>query len=241
MSRVAFRGSVLLCLLAAAQARAGLYYSGEAIAELPSQWRGFLLDQRLLRNIAVKPGPGIPANPLRVRYEQAASKLEQARRHGKLKADELADLGALYIRLGDVARAVELLRAGQRDFPQHFRTAANLATAWQLQGDLNMAAASLQQAVRLAPGNLQKGEELQLRLIQQRQRKPRDQDLDDIFGIRYVDETGHYVPGKLAAAERKKLSSDTVALLQQVALWLPADGRLLWQLAELANASRSSA
>jgi tetratricopeptide (TPR) repeat protein len=228
--------SVLLCLLAAAQARAGLYYSGEAIADLPSQWRGFLLDQRSLRNIAVKPATGIPANPLRARYEQAANRLEQARRHGKLKADELADLGALYLRLGDVARAVEILRTAQRDFPHHFRIAANLATAWQLQGDLHQAAASLQQAVRLAPGNLQKAEELQLRLIQQRQRLPGHQELDNLFGIRYVDETGQYEPGKLAATERKKLPSDAVALLQQVALWLPADGRLLWQLAELANA-----
>src|SRR5437588_10471287 len=122
----------LLLLGIAADAPAGLYYSGEAIADLPSQWRGFLLDQRLLRNIAVRPGPGIPANPLRVRYEQAANKLEQARRHGKLKADELADLGALYVRLGDVARAVEILRTAQRDFPHHFRIAANLGTAWQL-------------------------------------------------------------------------------------------------------------
>jgi len=32
--------------------RAGLYYSGETQAELPSQWRGFLLDQRTLRQIA---------------------------------------------------------------------------------------------------------------------------------------------------------------------------------------------
>ena len=32
-------------------ARAGLYYSGEEIAPLPSQWRGFLLDQRILRSL----------------------------------------------------------------------------------------------------------------------------------------------------------------------------------------------
>jgi len=32
------------------------------------------------------------------------------------------------------------------------------------------------------------------------------------------------------------MPSDAVAVAQQLALWLPADGRLLWQLAELANA-----
>jgi hypothetical protein len=32
------------------------------------------------------------------------------------------------------------------------------------------------------------------------------------------------------------LPDDAVAIVQQLALWLPADGRLLWQLGELANA-----
>ena len=54
--------------------------------------------------------------------------------------------------------------------------------------------------------------------------------LDDLFGIRYVGEDGSYQPGKLAAAEAKKLPANAAALVQQLALWLPADGRLLWQL-----------
>src|SRR5438445_6521229 len=45
-----------------------------------------------------------------------------------------------------------------------------------------------------------------------------------------------YEPGKLTLAQRKKLPADAVAITQRLALWLPADGRLLWQLAELANA-----
>ena len=45
-------GTVLAC---PSSARAGLYYSGEQFAELPSQWRGLLLDLRTLRGIAVKP------------------------------------------------------------------------------------------------------------------------------------------------------------------------------------------
>src|SRR5438445_2159536 len=143
-------------LVSVNSARAGLYYSGEAIAELPSQWRGFLLDQRTLRNIAVKPGPGSAANPAREKYEDAAAKLEKASRERKLSADEMADLGALYVRLGEIAKAVEVLRGGHRDHPQHFRIVSNLGTAWQLHGDLNQAATCLQQAVRLAPGKLQK-------------------------------------------------------------------------------------
>jgi hypothetical protein len=60
--------------------------------------------------------------------------------------------------------------------------------------------------------------------------------LDDLFGVRYAGEDGHYQAGKLAPSERKKLPSDAVAIVQQLALWFPTDGRLLWQLAELANA-----
>src|SRR5437899_8072459 len=100
---------VLTLLSLTPVARAGLYYSGEAIAELPSQWRGFLLDQRLLRNIAVKPTAATPASPARVRYAEEAAKLEKTGRQRNLTADEQADLGALYVRLGDVAKAVEVL------------------------------------------------------------------------------------------------------------------------------------
>src|SRR5205823_5752774 len=133
-------------------ARAGLYYSGEEVAPLPSQWRGFLIDQRLLRSLAFKPAPGTPASPLRRRYERAAAGLEKAARSRKLSADELADLGALHVRLGDLPRAVEVLRAAQRQHPRHFRVVANLGTAWQLHGDLGQAEACLREAVRLAPG-----------------------------------------------------------------------------------------
>ena len=224
-------------LVSVNSARAGLYYSGEAIAELPSQWRGFLLDQRTLRNIAVKPGPGSAANPVREKYEDAAAKLEKASRERKLSADEMADLGALYVRLGEIAKAVEVLRGGHRDHPQHFRIVANLGTAWQLHGDLNQAATCLQQAVRLAPGKLQKAEEYQLKLVHLRQKQGREaRRLDDLFGVEYVGENGKYEPGKLTLAQRKKLPADAVAITQRLALWLPADGRLLWQLGELANA-----
>jgi Tfp pilus assembly protein PilF len=219
------------------RAWAGLYYSGEEFADLPSQWSGFLLDQRTLRNIGVKPNGKLAASPARNRYQEAADKLARARRDRKLTADESADLAALYVRLGEVQQAIDVLRAAQRDHADHFRIAANLGTAWQLQGDLDQAVSCLQQAVRLAPGKWQKSEEYHLKLVRLRQRQGRDnQALDDLFDVRYVGAGNQYEPGKLAAEQRKKLPSDAVSITQQLALWLPADGRLLWQLAELANA-----
>jgi hypothetical protein len=226
----------LIFLAFSAGAKAGLYYSGEKIAPLPSQWRGFLLDQRTLRNIAVKPNARTEASPARRHYEAEAARLEKQAKTRKLTADEQADLGAVYIRLGEVVKAIERLRAAQREHPKHFQIVANLGTAWQLQGELAQAATSLHQAVRLAPGKLQKAEEYQLKLVRLRQRGKRDsQALDNLFGVRFVADNGTYEPGKLAAEQRKKLPASAPALVQQLALWLPADGRLLWQLAELAS------
>jgi tetratricopeptide (TPR) repeat protein len=226
-----------LALLAFAPfVRAGLYYSGESFADLPSQWRGFLIDQRALRTIAVQ-AKGVEPTPLRKEYLEAAAKLEKSAKERKLTADELADLGALHVRLGELDKAIGVLRSAQRDHPQHFRIAANLGTAWQLKGDLDQAARCLEQSVKLAPGKYEKAEEYHLKLVRLRRGQPKDaQDFDDLFGIRFVDEKGNYVPGKLAAEQAKKLPPGAAANIQQLALWLPADGRLLWLLAELANA-----
>jgi tetratricopeptide (TPR) repeat protein len=238
MSRLRCAAAWLALLALVPASRAGLYYSGEPFAELPSQWRGFLLDQRALRQIAVKPAGGVEASPLRVKYEEEAAKLEKKARDGKLSADEAADLGALYVRLGDAARAVDVLRAAQREHPDHFHVVANLGTAWQLMGDLDQAAACLQDAVKLAPGKLEKAEEYQLKLVRLRQKQGKDGvGLDDLFGVHYQGDGDRYEAGKIAEAERKKLPPEAVAVLQQLALWLPADARLLWQLAEVANAT----
>jgi hypothetical protein len=226
---------VAVALLPSAGAQAGVYYSGETFAELPSQWRGFLLDQRTLRTMAVKPSPGVGASGPRARYQADADRLTKLAATRKLSADEAADLGAVYIRLGEVAKALEILRPAQRENPEHFHLAANLGTAWQLHGDLEQAAAVLRHAVRLAPGKYQRGEELHLKLVQQRARPSTDaQELDDLFGVRYLGPSGRYEPGLLAPEQRKKLPLEAVALAQGLALALPADGRLLWQLGELA-------
>ncbi len=227
----------LLVLFAISPVQAGLHFSGEALAELPSQWRGFLLDQRSLRLVAIKPVDKNPANPARARYESEAQRLSKLAKDRPLTADESADLGAIYLRLGDVTRALEVLRPAQQAHPQHYRLTANLGTAWHYRGDLDQAAAVLRQAVQLAPGKFQKTEELHLKLVRQRARQAKDsQDLDDLFGIRYVGPEGKYAAGALAPEERKKLSVEALAQAQLLALFLPGDSRLLWQLAELANA-----
>jgi tetratricopeptide (TPR) repeat protein len=226
--------AILLCLLFAPLARAGLHCPEETFAELPTQWRGFLLDQRLLRTAALVPMGNVPPGAVRARYLQAAERLAAL---DNRSADQSADLGGLYLRLGQVNKALAVLRPAQRDNPNHYRLASNLGTAWQMSGELAQAAAVLETAVRLAPEKYAKAEALQLRLVRLRLREMSGQTgLGDLFGIRFVGPSGKYEPGRLDVAEVKKLPADAVAGVQQLALWLPADARLLWQLAELAAA-----
>lgn len=225
-------------IVAPTLSHAGLYYSGETIAELPSKWRGFLLDQRDLRFAGIAKPVGQPASPFRDEYLAARTKLEADAKKRALTADELADLGALHVRLGESQKAIDVLRPAARANPEHFRLAANLGTAWQLAGDLEQAAIALEDAVRLAPPKLKDAEAAHLKLVRMRLKEPRDavNAVDDLFGVRYLGDAGKPEAGKLADAERKKLPANAVAIAQQLALWLPADGRLLWQLGELANA-----
>src|SRR3954468_23897324 len=98
---------VLLLMLVPSVATAGLHYSGERTAELPSQWRGFLIDQRSLRSAGFEKPGTLPPSPLRDQYLAAAKTLEQLAATRKLTPDELADLAALHVRLGKPEKAVE--------------------------------------------------------------------------------------------------------------------------------------
>lgn len=51
--------------------------------------------------------------------------------------------------------------------------------------------------------------------------------------VRFVNESGVFQAGALAAAQRAKLPTDAIAITQQMLLWFPSDTRLYWLLAEL--------
>jgi hypothetical protein len=90
------------------------------------------------------------------------------------------------------------------------------------------------------------------RAEESRGRRPGDsrlkEDVDPIFPtsssskraeepLRFVSDDGTYAAGKLAAAERKKLPPDAIAIVQQLLIWHPKDPRLHWLLGELYNAN----
>ncbi|MBA4190058.1 MAG: hypothetical protein C0467_18900 [Planctomycetaceae bacterium] len=227
--------SLLLVLVFPPPAHAGLYYSGEQFAELPSRLSGFLVDHRSLRTAAIDRPGNLPPSPLRDDYLTAAERLEKLKKTRALTPHETADLGALFVRLGKIDAAIAVLSPAARKNPEHFRLAANLGTAFQMAGDLERAADQLEEAVRLAPQKARDAEKWHLKLVRLRLKEGRAANtptaVDDLFGVRFTGE-----PGMLAATEFKKLPENAVAVAQQLALWLPADGRLLWQLGELANA-----
>ncbi len=216
-----------LCILAThcTLLQAGVYYSGDARNELPAEWAGFLRDQRALRLAADPRNAGFNAFiPMRDSAVDAVVKLEGFKKTRELTADELADLGALHLRLGQAEKAVGILRAANRQHSEHFRIAANLGSAWQVSGDLAQATAALEEAVRLAPKEFRAVEALHLKLVRGRAKEKKGaSNLDDLFGIDYSD-------------AKAKFPANALALVQELALVLPFDARLLWQLAEIANA-----
>jgi len=81
------------------------------------------------------------------------------------------------------------------------------------------------------------------KLIEARRLKPgEDEIVDPLFGkgtrpIRFVGASGEFEPGQLDLSERELLPPDAIAIVQQLLMWFPTDGRLWWQLAELYNAA----
>ena len=67
----------------------------------------------------------------------------------------------------------------------------------------------------LIAGKWQKAEEYHLKLVERREREPRgSQGIDDLFQVHFGRDSG-----TLTLEERKKLPSDAVAIVQQLALW----------------------
>lgn len=202
---------------------------------LPAEWRGFLSDLRTLRN-AANPAPG--PNPLRETLTDRVAALEAKAKNGRLSSDEAADLGECLTRLGQPLKAVAALRPARAADAKHHRLAAALGVAWAASGDWNQAVQAFDDAVELAPAEWKDADAASRTLARLRAKEAKDADgLDDLFGVKYLGESGKPEPGKLAAAERTKLPANAVALVQHLLTRFPSDARSLWQLGELANAT----
>jgi len=220
---------LLLSFALAAPASAALSESGETFAALPARWTGFLTEHRLLRLIAVANTAEGSSGLLREQYLDSVARSLEARTKAPLDARRTADLGGLHIRLGDYPKAIEVLKAGLKVYNEDAKIFGNLAIAWHLSGDLDQAERVQEQVVRLCEKADRPTEELYLTLLRLRKSEARGETSPDrLFGI---DWTRPVAPEML-----RKLPPDAVGQVQRLALWLPADGRLLWLLGELSAA-----
>ena len=206
--------------------QAGIYLKCEAWNDLPSQWKGWLLDHRQLLRCQ-NPLPGSKPTEMRSRLEKVANGFKEKQTTERLGPEDLAEWGGVLLRLGKPEEALGLLQGAQRAHPQHFRLTSHLCQAWCAIGQWAMARNLSDEAIRLAPGRWLAAEELMGRWIRSRLSGPADR-LDLLFTTSWEGLGEALVKGK-PWEKAKSLGSSTTADLQTLALWFPADGRLLAQ------------
>ena len=207
-----------------------------------------------LAAVGKPPLPGMAPTPERKAYLAARDRLLGGNTFtSRLTPEQTADLGAILIRLREYDPAITILRRATQQERPTFQSYTALAVLHLLRGEAHEALRVQQPALDIFPEQLPGATAAQTawyrqlertyfkRLIVLRARErdpvsgksPLPESVDDLFGVRFVDEAGQYRPGQLAAAERQKLPADALAIVQQLVLWLPDDSRLYWLLGEV--------
>lgn len=198
-------------------------------------------------NNVIRPGVAIPESEARRR---AVAERDALAARPTLTPAERVRLGIVRLRLREFDAAMATLQEAYAVNPRDFWTMTALGTAYQQAGQYAEAAHRLEAAGDLFPTNwpaaepARQVEAAQLRLVRLRQReavgrggRPRPaEDVDDLFGVRFVGPTGAFEAGAIAPEEKAKLPADAIATVQQLLMWLPDDTRLYWLLGELYNA-----
>jgi hypothetical protein len=164
---------------------------------------------------------------------------------------EAATLAANLIRLGQPDRAINLLQPLSRGRSASYAVLMNLAHAHAAKMDWESALRTHDVALEYDPKDDLKAltpEQVQwLSAVEKKyyrtwlswnlknpKANPETDGPPPIFGpVKWVNDAGVFEPGTLAAAERAKLPTDALAIVQQLLLWQPTDTGLYWLLAEL--------
>jgi tetratricopeptide (TPR) repeat protein len=252
-----------LVLLLPAEAEAGLYNTSEpSDATLdPTYVERFHNHLLILRSLGMDKVEY--DNPVRRRYMLQAD-LAKRGTTANLSVEQKINLSDVFIRRRRADEAAELLQPFAAE-AGNLLVQANLATAYQMSGQMGRAKDTLKFVLDAWPEEWEKltadhqksllkigweeniyrhmraAEKYHLRLLNLRFReqllKTADSEqLDDLFGVRYVGDSGGFEAGTIASKERKKLPYNAVDIVQQLINWMPYDDRLYWQLGELMNA-----
>lgn len=238
----------LALLGVASPAWAGVYNLTERHPETVGygEARGYILK---LRSAAESP-PGLPLpESFRAQVLRHTNDLELDRDGGVFSHLDRISLSACYLRLGRAGDALKLLLDEDN---AHFMHQANLASAYFLTGDFQMAIRTQERVLAAWPtvwagwtedqrSFYRECEIALLRLFQHRLEETRGPrvnkfPIDPIFPrLRYIGPDGTYVAGGLSVAMRDRLPSNGGAIVFQLCKWYPGDMRLYWQLGELLN------
>jgi tetratricopeptide (TPR) repeat protein len=213
-----------------------------------SDFRGQLVEWIQLGNNQV-------SSPKRKQYEGRRHDLMTRMQSGQITLTEKIDLSAYFIRLKEYDKAIKLLTELAAQERDNFFVLANLITAHQLAGQWDRAVSYLAQIKGRGPTDWQaltkeqmdwftRVEKVHYELVRERYRESQTQArgqksapaVDNLFGVRFVGDSGDYEAGKLAAVEQAKLPKDALAIVQQLLVWFPEDTRLYWLLGEVLNA-----
>jgi hypothetical protein len=240
-------------LLTAPPVYAGLYNTEEHLLNVltgrPSDYTRALVTLQQIVAVELTNNP----KSSRAGVLQRVKNLEQELHDGTLSLQDRVNLSAYYVRLNDPEKAIALLEALPAD-RRNWMALSNLATAYQLAGNLDRAEQYLVQALDAWPivstdasgwrlNWLRVVEGYQLRLIRSRQAEQRGGrgtagGLDAVFPrLRFVGPSGEYEAGLLAPDQWANLPANYTEIVKLLVLWMPHDARLRWLLAEIVNAN----
>ena len=150
MRGVSLAAVLMVWLVTAMPARAGLYSTDEHLLDLvfghPANYAGAL--QTLQQVVAVEL-TNDPKSP-RGQVLKRVNELERDLRDGRLSSQHRVNLSTYYVRLNQPDKAVALLEAIPR-VQRDWMALSNLATAYQLTGNLDRADSYLEQALAKLP------------------------------------------------------------------------------------------
>jgi tetratricopeptide (TPR) repeat protein len=260
---------VLLAL--AGSARAGLYNPRELqdlypIPASPNQFQFKLSDLRGLANkdtMYGKAGNETDAsqkNEWIAEYRQRFEELRAIEKTSNLTLADCIELSACYLRLPSpegslmTQEAIRVLESAKAMEPRNFMVLANLAVAYQLAGNLELAVRFEELALEAWPDAhpaftaeqlrwFRRAEKFYYLLLKLRmgemgpQPRAEQRAVDDLFSpVDLVRADRPYEVGRISPRQMAELPPDAVPIVEQLLFWLPLDNRLYWLLAELLNA-----
>lgn len=263
-TRLLATGAALAFLVGNAPLHAGIYNPAEPGED--ARTPKFVEFEKSLFLLKTIPADKVERdNPLRMRYVLMADTAPKAFPRNWSIGQRLST-EAYLIRRRKFAEAIELITPQMVRERGNFLQMSNLAMAYFLDAQEPQRAGDyLQQAIDSWPANIEAAGDMQkvlnemgwtdislkfhkdaektlLKLFRLRfgemRRKSKDlpESPDDLFGVKFIGDSGKFEPAKLAADQRAKLPANALAIVQQLLIWMPDDPRLFWLLGELYNA-----